>query len=358
MSAGLRVMCLSNMWPGPRDPDYGSFVADMCTALERRGMDVEPVVIDSRGGGPIGTPAKYVRLAAGAARRMRRVDVVYAHYVFPTGAVAAAMRRATGVPYVLTAHGQDVRNLARPAVARASAPALAGAAAVVAVSRHLADGLRDSGLPLPPVHVIDMGVDLGRFVPADRAAARERLGLPDGAPLVVAVGGLTDRKNPLGLLQAFARVRAARPRALLALVGDGPLAAAVDAGARRLGVQGALIRPGAIPHERVAEWVAACDVLALVSRVEPLGVVALEALAGGRPVVATRIGGTREVVPDPGGGRIVDPTDPAAIAAALLAVLDDPPDPAACRRAAEPHALDRQARRVATLLERAATLRR
>ena len=186
--------------------------------------------------------------------------------------------------------------------------------------------------------------------PRGRASGSTR----DG-PLVVAVGGLTERKNPLTLLQAFARVRGRRPGARLALVGDGPLAGAVDAGARRLGLTGAVVRPGAVPHAEVADWVAAGDVLALVSRVEPLGIAALEGLAGGRPVVVTGAGGAREVVPDPEAGRVVDPADPGAIAAALLAVLDDPPSPDACRRAAEPHSLERQSERVAGILREAAS---
>ena len=353
MTAGLRVLCLTNMWPGPTDPDFGAFVADMCGALEVRGMTVDPVVIDRRGGGLARTSAKYASLAARAARHARRADVVYAHFLFPTGAAAAVAARAARIPFVVTAHGQDVRNLERPAVRRASALALRGAAELIAVSHHLAGALADSGLALPPVSVIDMGVDMERFRPGDRGAARTRLGLPPGDPLVLAVGGLTDRKNPLGLLQAFARVRATRPGARLAFVGDGPLAHALERGSRRLGVADAVLRPGALPHEAVADWIAACDVLALVSRVEPLGIAALEALAGGRPVVATAIGGTREVVPDPQAGRIVDPLDPGAIARGILDLLDDPPSPEACRAAAESHSLTRQAARVAAVLERA-----
>jgi glycosyltransferase involved in cell wall biosynthesis len=354
-----RVMCLSNMWPGADDPDYGSFVADMCDALRARGLPVESVVIDRRARGPVRTPAKYAGLTARAARAARRADVIYAHYLFPTGAVAmAAAAGAHGIPYVLTAHGRDVRNLERAAVRRATAPAVSRAAGLIAVSRHLADALGAAGLSLPPVHVIDMGVDMARFVPGDRADARARLGLAPAGPVLLAVGGLTERKNPLGLLQAFARVRRSRPGARLALVGDGPLAGAVDAGVRRLGLDDAVIRPGAVPHGEVADWVAACDLLAIVSRVEPLGVAALEALAGGRPVVATRIGGVGEVVPDPQAGRLVDPLDPAAIASAIVAVLDDPPAPEACRRAAEPHALARQAGRVAEVLEGAVAAHR
>jgi glycosyltransferase involved in cell wall biosynthesis len=354
MSRALRVLCLTNMWPGPADPDYGSFVAEMCSALERRGMDVRPVAIDHRGRGVARTPAKYASLTARCVRAARGADVIYAHYLFPTAAVAAVAARSAGIPYVVTAHGHDVRNLDRPTVRRATARALRDASALIAVSRYLADGLRASGLSLPPVSVVNMGVDLNRFTPGDRSEARTRLGLPDRSPVILAVGGLTDRKNPLGLLQSFARVRAARPDSRLVFVGDGPLAGAVDVGVRTLGLDGAVTRTGALPHEEVAEWVAACDLLALVSRVEPLGIVALEALAGGRAVVATSVGGTREVVPDPRAGRIVDPRDPDAIARAILAVLDDPPAPGACRAAALPHGLDRQAARVATILERAA----
>lgn len=349
----MRVLCLSNMWPGPDDPDYGAFVRDMCDALAERGIAVDVAAIDTRAGGPRRTPAKYARLLADGLRLAREADVVYAHYLFPTGAVAATIRRRTGLPYVVTAHGGDVRNLERRAVRRGTEAALGGASAVIAVSGYLAGELAASGMRLPPVHVINMGVDLERFRPAPRDEARAALGLPADGPLVLAVGGLTPRKDPLTLLQAFARVRAERPDARLALVGDGPLAGAVRAGAARLGVAGALTMPGALPHEAVPAWFAACDLLSVVSRVEPLGQVALEALASGRPVVATAVGGTAEVVPAPAAGAVVRPGDPRAAAAAMLGLLADPPAPEACRRAAEEHALARQAERVAGILAEA-----
>lgn len=349
-AAPLRIMCLTNMYPGPADPDYGAFVATMVAALERRGHRVEPVTIDHRATGRLRTPAKYAALTGRALRAARSCDVVYAHYLFPTGAVAAAAGRAAGRPWVVTAHGRDVANLARPAVRRATSAGLAGCAGVIAVSRYLAERLRDSGLPLPPVHVADMGVDLDRFRITDRAAARGRLGLPGGVPLVLSVGGLTERKDPIGLLQAFRRVRIGHPEAVLALVGDGPLRGVVDAAVRGWGMERAVIRTGSLPHDRVADWMAACDVLSLVSRVEPLGIVALEALASGRPVVATAVGGAREVVPGRGPGRVVPPGDPARTAAALAELIASAPEPAACRAAAAGHSVARQAARVEAVL--------
>lgn len=344
-----RVLCVSNMWPGPKDPDFGAFVAEMCDALTTHDMQVDTAVIDRRGGGPW----KYLGLLGRTLARARRSEVIYAHYLFPTGAIAAVAGALTRTPVVLTAHGQDVANLDRSWLARATAPGLRRADTVIAVSGHLADRLRAARPDLERVEVINMGVNMDRFGPTDRTAARDRLGLPRHGHLVLAVGGLTERKNPLTLLQAVARLRHTRPDLRLAFVGDGPLAAAVDAGIAHLKLGGAVDRPGALPHQRVADWVAACDVLAMVSRVEPLGVAALEGMAGGRAVVVTEVGGAREVI-DPRCGATVDPTDPAAIATAIATLLDDPPAPEVCRAAAEPHALSRQATRVAAILHAAA----
>jgi glycosyltransferase involved in cell wall biosynthesis len=342
------------MYPGPDNPDYGSFIEVMCDAIERSGHEVERVVIDSRARGPLRTPAKYAGLASRAVARTRRADVIYAHYLFPTGAIAAASGRLLGRPWVITAHGQDVRNLQNPQLRILTARAVQDAAAIIAVSRYLADELRASGLRLPPVHIADMGVDLTRFRPADRADARTRLGLA-GGPLVLAVGGLTERKNPLRLLQAFDQVRAAYPGAMLAFVGDGPLAGSIRAGAARWGLTDALVMPGALPNHAIADWLAASDVLALPSLVEPLGVVALEALASGRPVAATRVGGAVEVVGR--AGTTVDPLDPGSIARGLLRLMADPPTPAICRAAAETHSVQRQAARVVSVLHAAANRR-
>lgn len=343
------------MSPGPRDPDFGAFVERMTVALSSRGHEVETVAITSRSRGRLRTPAKYLSLTGRALRAARRCDVIYGHFLFPTAGIAAMAHRTTGTPWVVTAHGQDVANLDRPAIRDATQRALSSCSGVIAVSNYLAERMRTYLDPLPPVEVINMGVDITRFAPADRDAARRALGVSPFGPLVLAVGGLTHRKDPLNLLQAVARLRDRYPDVSLAFVGDGPLASAVDAGAYSLGMGRHVIRPGAIPHDQVGTWIAACDVLSMVSTVEPLGIVALEALASGRPVVATARGGAHEVVPHRGPGRIVEPGDPRLLSDALASLLDDPPDPMDCRVAAAPHRVARQAERVEALLVRALT---
>ena len=107
---------------------------------------------------------------------------------------------------------------------------------------------------------------------------------------------------------------------------------------------------GRVPHEQVADWIAACDVLCQPSLVEPFGQALLEAMASERPVVATRVGGPPEFV-TPESGVLVDPESVDSIAAGLQKALELPCPNAAARSAAAEHDVRRQATRVAEVLE-------
>lgn len=339
----MRILLVSQMYPGPDDPDLGTFVARMEQALAERGHVVERAVLDRRAGGP----RRYVGLAARtvqAARRFRP-DAVYAHFLVPTGLLGAL---AGGAPVVATAHGRDVRNVgAIPGVRLATRLLARRASALVAVSDYLR---RELEAKVPEArgktHVIDSGVDLERFRPADAAAARRALGWDGDGPAYVCVGSLTARKNVLRLADAFGRLGRGR----LAFLGDGPLR-------ERLAGRPGVGLVGRVPHEHVPRWLAAADVLCQPSLVEPLGQAALEAMACARSVVATRIGGPPEFVP-PEAGVLVDPLDVEALARALDAAARLPAPNEAARRAAAGHDVNEQARRVEELLLRAARDRR
>jgi glycosyltransferase involved in cell wall biosynthesis len=166
--------------------------------------------------------------------------------------------------------------------------------------------------------VVRNGVDRDRYGvagPAERAAARYRLGLDPHAPLAVCVGRITRQKGQDVLLDAWPRVRQACPDARLALVGDGDMRAGLEATASA-GVTFA----GAATDVR--PWLAAADVVVLPSRWEGLPLTVLEAFASGRCVVASRVPGIAEAVP-PAVGALVPPDDPAALAGALARRLGD-----------------------------------
>jgi glycosyltransferase involved in cell wall biosynthesis len=334
----MRVLLVSQMYPGPSDPDLGVFVKQLADELEKEGNEVARVVIDHRGG----SPAKYGKLAVQALAEARRFrpEVVYAHFLFPAGAAAALAAKQVGARLVLTAHGGDVRNIgAIPGVASATRAAVNRADAVIAVSNLLRSEL-EAKLPAArgKVFVIDSGVDLERFRHRDPAPLREELGWDGEGPFYLFVGTLDERKNVVRLAEAFATLGTGS----LAFVGGGPRRDALEG---RAGVHLA----GRVPHERVADWIAASDVVCQPSLIEAFGQAVLEALASERPVVVTRIGGPAELV-TPETGVLVDPGSVESIAAGMRAAAQLPwPNPAA-RAVAEEHDVVRQARRVGQVL--------
>lgn len=321
------------MYPGPDDPDLGTFVAQIERELTRRGYSVEVAAVDRRGGSRV----KHLRLAADALRSGARYrpDVVYAHFLFPAGAVAGLAAAVRGAPLVLTAHGRDVRNIgAIPGVRTATQLTVRRADAVIAVSEYLGSELaRRLGGPPGRLAVINSGVDLDRFHGSSQTEAVSELGWEADGPRFLFVGSLEERKNVRRLVEAFGRLE----RGSLVLVGDGPLRNEIEKwpGVRVI---------GRIPHDCVPRWLAACDVLCLPSLIEPFGQALLEAMACERSVLATRVGGPPEFVPD-NAGVLVDPKSVKAIEAGLRQAASLPsPNPDARRAAAKfslPHQVDR-----------------
>ena len=328
----MKILLVSQMYPGPDDPDLGVFVQQLEHALEARGHELERAVLDRRAGGKR-RHLSLARRTLSAARRFRP-DVVYAHFLVPTGLVAALAGRA---PLVVTAHGRDVRNVgAFPGIRAATRLVVRRAAAVVAVSEYLRAEL-EAKVPEArgKTEVVSSGVDLERF---------RVLPAPASSPAFLCVGSLTERKNVVRLAGAFARLG----EGTLTFVGDGALRAQLE------GLDVRLV--GRVAHERIPEYLAEATVLCQPSLLEPLGQSLLEAMACGRSVVATRVGGPPEFVP-PEAGVLVDPLDEQAIVDGLRRAASLPtPNPAA-RAAAERHDLDEQARRVEEILAQAVRAR-
>jgi glycosyltransferase involved in cell wall biosynthesis len=323
----MRILLVSQMYPGPTDPDLGVFVAQLEHALRERGHEIDLAVLNRRGGGKL----RFVELAR-RVRAAERPDVVWAHFLVPSGFLASRVN----APLVVTAHGRDVRNIGSiPGIARVTRRVVERASTVIAVSEYLRREL-ESRLPAArgKTEVVDSGVDLERFAAVAPAAELE-------SPAFIHVGSLTERKNVVRLADAFATLG----RGSLTYVGDGPLRSLLE-GRERVRVI------GRVSHDDVPAWLSAADVVCGPALVEPFGQALLEGLACGKPVVATRIGGPPEFVPD-GGGVLVDPLDTPALARALeiAAALPVPND--AARASAAEHDVRTQAERVEKILERA-----
>lgn len=356
---------LSHMYPSAVNWTAGIFVHEQVRALVRRGHDVRVVSptgwappllprwrafrevpgVDVVQGVPVLHPRKLslpgARLGPrngdamllSIARPLRRVherwpfDVIHAHMLVPDGWAAARMGRSLRVPVVATAHRADVLDVpVRGPSSRAQvADAVASIDQVCAVSAAIAGAAEALARPRRPVAVVPNGADTTVFAPREASEARARLGLPAEGPVVTYVGKLVPRKGVDALVEAMG-ILARRPGGapLLVAGGIGPMLEGLERRAAELGVADRIRFVGKIPHDDVGWWMAAGDVFVLPSHSEGLPTVVCEAMNCGRPVVATAVDGTPEIVRDGETGLLVPPRDPEALAAALARVLEEP----------------------------------
>jgi glycogen(starch) synthase len=296
----MKIAVLTTSYPRTAEDAAGRFVADAVEHVRRRGLDVEVVGPQQfrhfgivYGHGVLGNLRRKPWLAllvpallASFVRAARSLDadVLHAHWI-PTGWVAAR----TGKPYVVQVWGTDV-ELARhaPLLARR---VLRGARVVIAASTALADLARLLGAR--DVRVIPSGVEL----PAEVGQEAE-------PPEVLYAGRLSAEKGVLELVEAARGLT-------LVVAGDGPLRSRVPE-AR-----------GFVAHDELQGLYARAAVVACPSRREGFGMACLEAMAHGRPVVATGVGGLRDLVLDGETGLVVPPRDPVALRRALERLLGD-----------------------------------
>jgi glycosyltransferase involved in cell wall biosynthesis len=362
-------------FPSRQRPSHQPFVRELLVALAGQGAELTVLAPESRWGrasprGPLfevfsGLPvhrprhlsfseialpglrstarwsdASYRRAALRTARGLGPVDVCFAHFLYPHGQAAAAIAARLGVPAVLSLGESSFRRYEIAYRAREMAALFARFRAIVANSPVLEAQLVERyGVPKERITVLPNGVDERRFRPQGRAESRRRLGLPAGRPILAFVGHWNERKGPLRVMEAIR----ARPDVGAVFLGRGLQ--------RPSGPQ--VLHAGPVPHEDVPVWLSAADLFVLPTLDEGCSNALLEALACGLPVVTSDRPFNRAVV-DESVGRLVEPTDPAAIGAAIAALVDRPDERAKLAAAALAHAgafsLERRAARIFALL--------
>ena len=279
-------------------------------------------------------------LAQGAWPTIRRLqaegfdfDLIDAHYYYPDGVAAALLARRLGKPFVVTARGSDINLIAQFARPRRLILQTAAAAnASIGVCQALCQSLADLGAAPEKLQVFRNGVDLERFQPVDRGAARARLSLPLTAKVLLSVGNLIELKGHHIAIEALARLPSG---VFLLIAGAGPDREKLAALAQALGVGERVRFLGQVVNTELKWCYGAADALVLCSSREGWANVLLEAMACGTPVLATPVGGSAEIVTAPAAGRLLEARSPAALASACMALLEHPPDTAAVRRHAE-----------------------
>ncbi len=333
----MRVLLLTNEYPPEKTAGTAMATSFLAEELASRGIRVT-VVVTTRARSPAWEmssgvevvrlrplPVPATRMAQRAAMLLRiarrvRPDVIQGQSL-SCGALAAFVGNLLGIPSVTYIQGLDLYQSSPWAQRTYIRWALRRSTAVVAVT----EDLRQRALQLVnrPVMVIPHGLRLRDAHYLTREEARRSLGLPEDNPVVLYVGRLLRIKGPHHLLRAFPAVLGRFPHALLVVVGDGEERTELETLAHGLGLDGRVRFAGARPHGDVIRFMRAADVFVLPSLVESFGIVLLEAMSCGLPVVASRVMGIPYLVEDGENGFLVPPGDEAALADRITALLQD-----------------------------------
>ena len=308
----MRILVVSNMFPSDASPGYGVFVRNYVEALARLDgrLRVQVVAIRDARHGLLSALGKYGRFGVSSVAALARFrpDVVHCHYALPTALPIWALRLIHRRPYVVTVHGGDLYDMCGrvPQGVQLLRRVLRRARHVIAVGRELAVDVRRMclGLGLPPLSVINMGVDVKRFAPVSPMPPLHQVAL---------VGHLIPRKGVDVAVSAIAAVSGAS----LHVFGEGPEKARLRAQAVALRCGERVHFHGALPQAQLAVALRRCGVLLAPPRREPFGLVALEGMAMGMVVIASRVGGLAETVQPGVNGFLFESGDAVGLAALL-----------------------------------------
>jgi teichuronic acid biosynthesis glycosyltransferase TuaC len=374
----MRVLILSHMYPYALEPTFGLFVHNQVKELARH---CEVVVVSPT---PLSPPVvrrwrtRWMRYASkpgqthlegvevhyprylnipgqhgfplsalfytwairGLVARLKNTfdfDLIHAHAICPDGFAAARLGRMVNTPAVCTMHGADInvyphRTRLTGWVTRKG---IRSVDRIITVSSELRANTLALASPQRDVQVIPNGVDLRKFAPMDRAQARVEMGLPQDQRILLYASRLDEAKGLSFLVAALKRVLHHDGDCLLVLAGEGPFQSRLAEQIAELELEGNVHFVGLRPHDEIPKWMCACDLLVLPSLNEGSPLPVYEALACGRPVVASRVGGIPELIVEEDYGLLVPPADPEALSRALLSGLQKEWDVERIRRHGE-----------------------
>lgn len=306
-------------------------------------MAISRLPIDMRETGMLrwGGMKNYYRLARHVLRicKAKQVDAIWCARCVPEGWVAYVLNRLTGIPYFLSAHGEEVklpeagctrgvmtsrqhRFMARRVLDRA--------AGIIANSQNTLRIVRDEwGIPEAKMKVLYPGVDTNTFQPAELCPDTRRALGWEGRKVLLTIGRLVKRKGQDQMIMAMERIRQDVPNVLYAIVGEGEERQRLETLVAERGLQDCVRFHGEINDGMLLKCYQQCDLFVLPNRqvgtdLEGFGMVLIEAQACGKPVIAGNSGGTAETMRAPHTGLVVDCTRPEPLAAAVLDLMRSP----------------------------------
>ncbi|WML59042.1 glycosyltransferase [Neobacillus sp. PS2-9] len=325
-----KVTVISNMYPSREHKSWGIFVKNQVEALRNKGLIVDVIAIDNPNKGKLNLLKKYgkwfLTFALHLLFKGSRTSVVHAHYVFPSGMLAKWYKKWFGARMIVTAHGGDIDKMVKKnhRIYSMTKSILVDADQVIAVGEELYATLEeDFGVPREKLSLINMGVNLDVFRPIDKKEARERCGINTNQTPLLFVGNIIEQKGLNELVEAFSMLKKENPNYHLYIIGsnkDQNYFQKLQSLIKELGMTKSIHLLGTKSQAEVACWMAAADVFILPSHIEGFGLVAVEAMACGTPVVGTNVGGLKYLLNNEN-GVLVEVNDVISLKKGIESVL-------------------------------------
>ncbi len=259
--------------------------------------------------------------------KKERVDAIHAHWIVPQGFVAAMIKKLTGMLYIVTAHAGDVFPLKNGFLRWFGKVALRNAFYCTVNSNATKEAV--AGVAnIPNVDIVPMGVDLSAFSPSKKDDSIRKKHCVDGE-FIFTVGRMAEKKGFKYLIDAMPRILEKLPKAKLVMIGDGPERQRLEEQAKKSGLEKSVVFAGKVTHKELERWYPTADVFVLPSIVtaegdtEGLGVVFLEAIASGTPIIGSNVGGIPDIIRHNETGLLVPQKDSSALSEAIIKVLTD-----------------------------------
>ena len=274
-------------------------------------------------------------------------DLIHSHFTWSSGYVGARLKEKYGVPFVVTAHGEDIYSLPfKDAVWRKNIEYVLNTAdAIITVSRNNLECIRKLDVDTP-VHVIPNGFKEDLFCPMEMAECRRVLGLPLDRRIILTVGIYEPVKGQKYLVEAVSQIIQEKKDILCVIIGFGTERQALEKQIRSLGLEDHIMLAGPKRHTEIPLWINACDLFVLSSLNEGNPTVLFETIGCGKPFVGTKVGGVPEIITSDVYGLLVNPADPEDLKEKILMGLERTWDREAIRAYAEQFTWETIARKI------------
>ncbi|WP_413307017.1 glycosyltransferase [Bacillus sp. 1P10SD] len=325
-----KILVITNMYPSKDHKSFGIFVKNQVDAIKKRNFQVDVIAITNPKSGKVSVITKYIIWILKALLILlikgSKYQVVHAHYVFPSGYLGLLFKKLFKSKLVVTAHGGDIDKMANKNkwLFQKTKTILDQADHVIAVGEALYHEIvTNFSVSKEQISIINMGVNRQLFKPIEKQLAKENCGLEKEATNLLFVGNIIEQKGLIELVEAMALVSEQEGDVQLYLIGDEKdptFKQKLELKIIESQLQNKINLLGVKEQSEISTWMCAADCLVLPSHIEGFGLVALEAMACGTPVIGTNIGGLKTLLAN-GSGVVVPVKNSKELSKAILNVL-------------------------------------